>query len=647
VSDGVLLREVTSPVKKFSGILEFLGGFCKLFLVAHKQRNISNKQMTSSVDPALHERALEQKFASCMDLTDAECSSEDESDWEDMVSDLALDDTTTATAATTPAAATLTTSSVLCVVAAATMKAAAEFAMIPHASTGYLTREAKLGCVAAQLELASSCKKAGDHEGAVAWYSQAVKQGSPAGHFELGLCLRAGAGVARDDAKSLQLIKRAAMAKYAPAQHEMGLLHHKGTNRVGRSTLMAAVFWKMAAAQGFARSQHNLGLCYDDGTNGFEKDEAKAAEFYTLAANQGLPDAIFNLAVCYMNGQGVGRDHKKAAALCQKLVDLNGDPEAMLELAYCYEHGLGVARDEGKAFALCKKAAAHETCDRARFRLGRYYMQGVGVVRNLETAIAILTSCKEGPIAAKYIAIARTEQAEELMKQFNADTSSSKYQLAARAVELYHLATMDGNAQAQLRLGVLHMHGLSSHGRMVVERDLEMAVKLFSVCKDKNAAKCLAMAQTEQADDLMKIYEHSSAYHVGAKAAELYRLAANAGDRIACVQLGNMYVQGVLCVGGPARDWKKAAELFAVAEKQDDPAAAANLGVLYARGLGVGTDAKKAAALFAKGHRAGSLVARHHLAVCYEHGLGVERDAAKAAELRRPELVKDAIHVFL
>jgi TPR repeat protein len=613
-------------------------GVLGVSVATHKKKDeMQHKPIVSAVSE------LEQKFEDCSLME------EDESDWEDMVSELALDDAAPPALPSTAAATTTTTaaatSSVLAAVAIATTKVTAELVGMPSASTEYLTHEAKRGCVTAQLELGARCKKAGDLAAAVAWFSQAVKQGSPAGNFELGLCYQDGTGVARNDARALTLIRAAAMAKYAPAQHEMGMLYEHGHCGLAKSAEHAVAFWKLSAAQGLPTSQYNLGICYDEGTGGLAKDEAKAAALWALAANQGMPDAKFNLGNCYMEGSGVERDHKKAAALFQEVVNINGDGDALMQLAMCYEKGFGVERDESKALALCKKAAC--TGDEgACARLGRYLINGVGGERNFVEAISLLSVCTTKDSKA-HLALARTLRADELMKQFAANR---KHHVAAEAVALYRLAAIEDNASAQVELGFFYMQGLFASDGTVIDRDWARAIVIFQKCKDRNAARYLAAARTGHADELMQMFRSSSEPSQvsdadAIRAVALYRLAADAGDGDAQMRLGLLYVQGSSYVGG--RDWGRAAELLQLAATQEVYGAGAALGALYLDGLGVEEDTKQAAALFAKGHHNGEAVASRYLAMCYERGIGVPQDTAMAAAIGVPEMPKYAIAVHI
>ncbi len=116
-----------------------------------------------------------------------------------------------------------------------------------------------------------------------------------------------------------------------------------------------------------------------------------------------------------------------------------------------------------------------------------------------------------------------------------------------------------------------------------------------------------------------------------AKAAELYRKAADAGNSRGLVALGILYANG----RGVEKDDAKAAELYRKAADAGNSDGMVNLGILYVSGRGVEQDDAKAAELYRKAADAGHSVGMFNLGILYEKRLGVEKDDAKAAELYR------------
>ena len=85
-----------------------------------------------------------------------------------------------------------------------------------------------------------------------------------------------------------------------------------------------------------------------------------------------------------------------------------------------------------------------------------------------------------------------------------------------------------------------------------------------------------------------------------AKAVELYREAAEAGDVRAMCNLGYCYYQGI----GTEMDDAEAFQWFSKAAEEEYPRAMQLLGECYENGYGVEQDEKKAAELYRLAHEA-------------------------------------------
>ena len=79
-----------------------------------------------------------------------------------------------------------------------------------------------------------------------------------------------------------------------------------------------------------------------------------------------------------------------------------------------------------------------------------------------------------------------------------------------------------------------------------------------------------------------------------AKAAALYRQAAEGGDRVAACNLGYLYETGV----GVPQSWPDAVKWYRQAVEEDYPRAQYNLAWCYEHGKGVARDLKRARELY-------------------------------------------------
>jgi hypothetical protein len=123
----------------------------------------------------------------------------------------------------------------------------------------------------------------------------------------------------------------------------------------------------------------------------------------------------------------------------------------------------------------------------------------------------------------------------------------------------------------------------------------------------------------------MRVYEQKDY----AKAAILFRKAAETGNASAQFELGLIYDDGQ----GVAQDYKQAMVWYEKAAAQGNAPAQYNLGVLYDQGRGVAQDPKQAASWYEKAAAQGFAPAQGALGSLYDEGHGVEQDYKKALVL--------------
>jgi serine/threonine-protein kinase len=111
------------------------------------------------------------------------------------------------------------------------------------------------------------------------------------------------------------------------------------------------------------------------------------------------------------------------------------------------------------------------------------------------------------------------------------------------------------------------------------------------------------------------------------EAARWFRKAADAGYPPAMVLMGSLYFEGKAY----PRDLAEAARWFRKAAEANDPLGMVETGLMYANGFGVTKDDRQAVAWFQKAAEAGSPLGLYHLGRCYEKGAGVARDLNLAA----------------
>ncbi|MDT2021424.1 tetratricopeptide repeat protein [Methylocella sp. CPCC 101449] len=207
-----------------------------------------------------------------------------------------------------------------------------------------------------------------------------------------------------------------------------------------------------------------------------------------------------------------------------------------------------------------------------------------------------------------------------------AATMAAAYQASsqgdyARALDLWGPLAHAGVARAQNNIGACFAEGLG------VERDDALALKWLTLSADAGdpvGRRNLAALYFKGQDSLGQGIEADFD-----RAAELYRLAAEAGDGPAQDMLSWMLLEGETIALDPveARRWALAAAEQGVA------ASMTRLGMIYHNALGVERDPEEAAAWWRKAAAAGDADGQAMLGAAHHLGAGVPRDPVQALAL--------------
>jgi uncharacterized protein len=112
------------------------------------------------------------------------------------------------------------------------------------------------------------------------------------------------------------------------------------------------------------------------------------------------------------------------------------------------------------------------------------------------------------------------------------------------------------------------------------------------------------------------------------RAAQLLRVAAQAGNPQAQYALGTLYKEG----RGVPKDMHEAVRLFALASLGDQADAEVEYAIALFNGDGIQRNQKLAAALFRKAALSGNPIAQDRLAIILANGLGLPADPVEAAK---------------
>lgn len=186
-----------------------------------------------------------------------------------------------------------------------------------------------------------------DDAKAVELYQQAANEGDLYANVKLGERYAYGTGVEADPEKSMQLFEAAAesdefMVKNA-ALAGIGSLYRDGLG-VMSDTDKAIEYFKQASDNGYGEASKRLANMYMDGDM-IDVDQAKAKEYYEKEAASG---SRYNLAWFFTEVDPA--DYEQAAELCMQEVE-GGKSRAnsLCLLAYLTAMGQGVEKDEAAA----------------------------------------------------------------------------------------------------------------------------------------------------------------------------------------------------------------------------------------------------------------------------------------------------------
>jgi len=156
--------------------------------------------------------------------------------------------------------------------------------------------------------------------------------------------------------------------------------YRQGDYEVARS------LWEQLAEIGFAPAQHNLGVMHEHGRGG-RVDFVRAAKWYARAGEKEIPAALLNLARLHLQGRGVAKDAAQALHLLESAARLDYPP-AQYNLGIAYLKGRGVEVDPEEA-AEWFGAAAESGYAPAQYNLAGLYLRGEGVDADRAEALSL------------------------------------------------------------------------------------------------------------------------------------------------------------------------------------------------------------------------------------------------------------------
>lgn len=115
---------------------------------------------------------------------------------------------------------------------------------------------------------------------------QAAAKGNPRAETQLGEMLLRGDGIAKNEAKGIALLEKAARAGQGPAAFRIGMLLAHGEHGVANDPTRALDYFRAAAAGGEAEAFYNIGAAYAS-ARGVKRNYAEALGWLIVAKKRG------------------------------------------------------------------------------------------------------------------------------------------------------------------------------------------------------------------------------------------------------------------------------------------------------------------------------------------------------------------------
>jgi len=198
-------------------------------------------------------------------------------------------------------------------------------------------------------------------------------QAGPLDSYFIALMYFRGDGVARNDARGLELLKQSADGGYFAAQYLLGQRYLYGIGvPKDRGQAMS---YLLAASSGDDYRAVVLLKILEKGSRGEKKDRESITAAVRRQARSGLPAAQFTLAFMYLVGDGVPKNGAEEIRWYRAASTQHA--RAAFILSLMYQAGEGVPQNPGESFRLMR-IAAEKGDVRAQYFLGTFYYQGIG-----------------------------------------------------------------------------------------------------------------------------------------------------------------------------------------------------------------------------------------------------------------------------
>ncbi|MEQ1860636.1 MAG: serine/threonine-protein kinase [Chthoniobacteraceae bacterium] len=400
-----------------------------------------------------------------------------------------------------------------------------------------------------------------DLQAAVRDFEAGAKLGHPRSMVALADAYAGGIGVAEDDARAIDLYRRAAETGWLDA-----LLQHAAqlaSGNLPRDARQAKSLLEQAITAGSSDALWKLGELLVEG-DPLVRDEKRALALFRQSADAGDSEAWWRLGVSHEFARGTAKDAVEAMR-CYARSAADGNRIGQLYVGRCHRYGIGTPPDAAKAREWIERSVAAGLFA-AMCELGEMLREGIGGAKDVPRSAKLFAQAANGGVAVGQFHYA-----------YACETGLGVDKDEAQAVAWYEKAVAQNLPAAQTNLGTMLMAGRGAPKNLT---------RGFSLIR--------AAADAGNATGQMQLgYCYESGRGVAKNDREAFawfERAAQLGLPGAQLQVGWYLHNGTGCT----RDYAAARGWYEKAATQELPGALNNLGVLYAGGLGVKASRTKA-----------------------------------------------------
>lgn len=299
-------------------------------------------------------------------------------------------------------------------------------------------------------------------------------------------------GLQQDLTKAAALFLKAYELGANGGAYHLGHIYNHGIG-VPQENDTAFKYLNEAMQEGNTAAQNELAYMYLEG-KGTERNPEHAVELFKTAAKQGSMEAFYNLGVLHMQGQvgvsnavGIQEPEYEVAHGYFQVAAHQGHTVSSHKLAHMSLHGIGTSRSCKNAVDSFKLVAERGEWDRMLSRAFKDF-------KNQDYEAAFV---KYAVMAQQGYEIAQHNAAYLLDHDFLTPSlsSSTATESAAASMMLYKFAALQGNVDANLKIGDYYYYGKGGH-----QVDFTKASAHYSLASKRSNAQAMF--------NLALMYEH-------------------------------------------------------------------------------------------------------------------------------------------